>query len=72
MHKYFEIALTGWFFISLIPGSLFAYYPVSVNDRDEMRELPGDDHYADVEWLKCCEHLQSEGLKDEGGWEIPI
>lgn len=72
MHKYLEIALTGWFLISLIPGSLFPFLPAPVNDRDDVGELPGDDYYGDAEWLKCCEQLQSEGLKDEDGWEIPV
>jgi len=72
MHKYLEIALTGWFLISLIPVSLFASFPLPVNDGEEMRELSGDDYYADAEWLKCCEQLQSEGLKDEDGWEISV
>lgn len=73
MHKYLEIALTGWFLISLIPVSLFAHFPASVNDRDNVCELPGDAYEPDPEWLKCCEQLQSEGLRNEGGgWEIPI
>jgi hypothetical protein len=72
MRRYVEIALTGWFLIGLIPGSLFAYLSVAVTDRGELCELPADYYQADAEWLRCCEQLQSEGLKDAAGWEIPI